>query len=52
MEQEQKTNEEELWINVKTGVAQELVQKEAKKTEDKNPERDDTLRTHELPQCL
>ena len=31
MEQEQKTNEEELWINIKTGVAQELAQKEAKK---------------------
>ena len=24
MEQEQRTNKEELWINIKTGVAQEL----------------------------
>ena len=48
MEQEQKTNEEELWINIKTGVAQELAQKEAKKTEDKNPGRNDTLGTHGL----
>ena len=35
MEQEQKTNEEELWINIKTGVAQELAQKEAKKQKTK-----------------
>ena len=38
MEQEQKTNEEELWINVKTGVAQELAQKEAKKQKTKTLE--------------
>ena len=35
MEQEQRTNEEELWINNKTGVAQELAQKEAKKQKTK-----------------
>ena len=35
MEQEQKTNEEELWIDVKTGVAQELAQKEAKEQKTK-----------------
>ena len=35
MKQEQKTNKEELWINVKTGVAQELAQKEAKKQKTK-----------------
>ena len=41
MEQEQKTNKEELWINIKTGVAQELAQKEAEKQ-----------KTHGLPRCL
>ena len=35
MEQEQKTIKEELWINVKTGVAQELAQKEAEKQKTK-----------------
>ena len=35
MEQEQKTNDEELWINIKTRVAQELAQKEAKKQKTK-----------------
>ena len=35
MEQEQKTNEEELWMNIKTGVAQELAQKEAEKQKTK-----------------
>ena len=44
--------EDKLWINIETGVAQELAQKEAKKTENKNSRRNDTLRTHELPQCL
>ena len=38
MEQKQKTNEEELWINVKMGVAQELAQKEAKKQKTKTLE--------------
>ena len=38
MEQEQKTNEEELWINIKTGVAQELAQKEAEKQKTKTLE--------------
>ena len=38
MEQEQKTNEEKLWINVKTGVAQELAQKKAKKQKTKTLE--------------
>ena len=38
VEQEQKTNEEELWINVKTGVAQELAQKEGKKQKTKTLE--------------
>ena len=46
MEQEQKTNEEELWINVKTGVAQELTQKEDKKQKTK------TLGTHGLSSRL
>ena len=31
MKQEQLTNKEELWINIKTRAAQELAQKEAKK---------------------
>ena len=31
MEQEQMTDKEKLWINIKTGVAQELAQKEGKK---------------------
>ena len=52
IEQEQLTNKEELWINIKTGVAQELAQKEAEKTEIKNPQRNDTLRTYGLPRHL
>ena len=35
MEQEQKTNKEELWINIKTRVAPELAQKEAEKQKTK-----------------
>ena len=38
MHQEQVTNKEELWIIIKTGVAQELAQKEAKKQKTKTLE--------------
>ena len=39
IEQEQVTNKEELWINVKIEVAQELAQKEARKQKTKTLEK-------------